>query len=166
MKIFSPGQFSRHLLSIIPAELTAMREGLKIVAKGIQKTAKSEISHYQKSVGAFPAWAPLAESTVSQKESLGYSPPDNPLLRTGEYRDSIEYEVGALEAVIGSKLQKAAWFEFGTSKMPMRPVIGPAAFRNKKKIQKTLGIAVVSGFYQNGNRIHESLGYDFETQGE
>lgn len=45
----------------------------------------------------------------------------------------------------------------------MRPFIGPAAFENKKFIMQTIGAAVVSGFYGKGLRIHQSLGYDFES---
>jgi hypothetical protein len=107
----------------------------------------------------------LAQSTLSEKEALGYSPPDNPLLRTGETKESIDCLVQGLEAEIGSNNQKMVWDEFGTSKMPMRPVLGPAAFRNRNFITKTIGESVVAGFYGK-NRIHENLGYDFETGSE
>jgi hypothetical protein len=34
--------------------------------------------------------------------------------------------------------------EFGTSKMPPRPVLGPAAFRNKLAIQRLVGEAALA----------------------
>lgn len=166
MKIFSPVGFSEHLINLIASEAIAMHEGLKVVAKAIEKTAKNEIGKYQSAVGQFPKWAELEESTIAEKERLGYAPPDNPLLRTGSLRDSISNQVRGFEAVIGSTSQVMVYHEFGTSRMAMRPVIGPAAFRNKKKIQKILGSAVVAGFYGEGNRINEKLGYDFETVGD
>ncbi len=147
MKTFNPAQFSTHLLNLVAGEALALHEGLKIVAKTIKNKAKKSIGHYQSAVGNFPAWATLKDSTLAEKTRLGYSPPDNPLLRTGEMRDSISYEVKGLTAVIGSTDQKAVWHELGTSKMAMRPFLGPAAFRSKRKIQEILGAAVVSGFY-------------------
>lgn len=166
MKTFSPVDFSKHLLLLVAGEALAMHKGLEIIAKSIEKTAKSEIGRYQKSVGPFPKWADLMPDTVTEKEKLGYAPPDNPLLRTGELRDSIGHQVEGLEAVIGSTSQLMVYHEFGTSRMAMRPVLGPAAFRNKKLIQSVLGRAVVAGFYGNNLKIHESLGYEFETSVE
>jgi phage gpG-like protein len=165
MTTFTPFEFSEYLLDLVVTESLALNSGLKVVAEKIEKTAKSEIGHYQKSYAKFPAWAHLSESTIAEKESLGYSPPDNPLLRTGEMRDSISNTVEGLEATIGSNDQKMVWHEFGTSKMAMRPVLGPAAFRNRNFIVKTIGYAVVSGFYGN-KKIHPNLGYDFEAGSE
>jgi len=163
--VFTALEMAEKLIKIAFAEEFALHEGLKAVAKKIEKTAKGEIGNYQKEKGQFPEWAELADSTIAEKERLGYALPDNPLLRTGALRDSITSEVKGLEAVVGSKSEIAAYHEFGTSKMPMRPFIGPAAFTNKAVIKKILGAAAVSGFY-GGKKIHESLGYDFTTDGE
>ncbi len=163
MKEFTPNEFSLKLAELVFKEAIAMEKGLKIVANKIKRDAKNKIGHYQKGIGKFPEWAELADSTLQEKERLGYSPPDNPLLRTGDMRASIKSEVKGLEAVIGSTDPKSVYHEFGTSKMPMRPFIGPAAFKNKKFIMETIGTAVVAGFYGKGQQIHESLGYDFEA---
>jgi hypothetical protein len=56
-----------------------------------------------------------------------------------------------------------AYQEFGTPTIPPRPVIGPAAFRNKAKIMKIIGASAVLGM-TNGVRIHSSLGYDMEIE--
>lgn len=164
MKIFTPDSFAEHLLTLVASESIAMHEGLKIIAEKIEKTAKSEIGHYNKSYGNFPAWALLTESTISDKEKLGYAPPDNPLFRTGDLQASISHTVKDFEAIIGSIDQVMFYHEFGTSKMAMRPVLGPAVYRNKKSIQAILGAAVVSGFY-GIEKIHQNLGYDFKING-
>lgn|SRR3982750_2212422 len=163
---FTPFEMAEKLVKIAFAEEFALHEGLKIAAKVIEKTAKKEIGKYQSGIGPFPEWAELADSTIDEKERLGYAPPDNPLLRTGELRDSISSKVDGLVAYVGSTSDLATYHEFGTSKMPMRPFIGPAAYRNKKKIQKILGGAAISGFYDGGKNIHKSLGYDVEFNGE
>ena len=149
------------LFAALPAhEAHALNEGLEKCAKQIEKTAQDEIGHYQSAVGPFQDWAELAESTEADKASKGY-PANAPLLRTGEMRDSIKHEVDGLEAVIGSTDEKMAYHEFGTNRIPPRPVMGPAVFRNKEFIQKTIGQAAISGLF-GGDRIHPSLGYDME----
>jgi HK97 gp10 family phage protein len=160
---YSPKSFARHCLELIDKEIVSMMEGLVVVTKIIEKTAKDEIGHYQSAKGNFPAWAALTDSTVADKEKHGYAPPDNPLLRNGSLRKSIKSETNGLEGIVGSTSQIMVYHEFGTSKMAMRPVIGPAAFVNKKKIHEIIGLAVVSGFYGKGMPIHESLGYNFKT---
>lgn len=135
-----------------------VHHGLEVASKLIQKRAQDSIGHYQDAVGPFPAWAPLAESTQAERSALGYTA-DDPLLRSGELRRSIEREVHPDHAVIGSKDEKAAWMEFGTSRIPPRPFIGPAAFRSKKEIHEILGTAAVRGIC-GGQRIGR-LGYDF-----
>lgn len=151
-------EFSEKLIKLSLAEPIALNKGLKIVANKIKKTAQNKIGHYQDQVGPFQDWAPLAQSTENEKERLGFNR-EEPLLRTGELRDSIECEVKFLEAVIGSKSDIAAYQEFGTKYIPPRPFIGPAAYENKEKIKKILGAAVVSGLIE-GAPIHRLLGYD------
>lgn len=113
-------------------------------ARLIEADAKTQIGYYQPEVGEFPAWAPLAESTEAQKASMG-APPDAPLLRTGALYASIQREVQDKEAVVGSTDPVMIYHEFGTSKMPPRPVFGPAVERQRPAITQAIGRTVVNG---------------------
>lgn len=76
-----------------------------------------------------PEWPPLAPSTVAEKERLGYTgqvSPTDPLLRTGEMRDSIKVEIAGLEIAIGSTNKTALYQEMGTSRIPPRPFLALA----------------------------------------
>lgn len=162
MEFSSLAQLAAHLATLPAVQVHELQQGLERCAVKIEKTAKDEIGHYQSAVGPFPEWAELADSTEQEKASKGY-PVDAPLLRTGAMRDAITHEVNGLEAVIGAKDTDAGkilvYHEFGTAKMPPRPVMGPAAFRNKDFILKVIGRATVAGLV-GGERIHPSLGYD------
>lgn len=134
MKSLSLDRFIEHL-ALVKATLPE-REAHAVLdaAKLIQTEAKAEIGHYQDAAGPFPAWAPLADTTLNGwrghpgKIELGYAPPDNPLLRTGEMRDSIEVSHHGNEASVGSNSDVAVWQEFGTNKIPPRSFLGRAAF--------------------------------------
>ncbi|WP_313682791.1 hypothetical protein, partial [Pantoea sp.] len=107
---------------------------VKQLADATASIARSEIGTYQEAVGEFPAWQTLAEATEEDKARHGY-PLDAPLERTGQMRDSIKSEAEGAEARAGSDDEKLFWHENGTSKMPPRPVIGPAAIRATEHIE-------------------------------
>jgi hypothetical protein len=126
-----------------------LREGAEI----IQAEAKAEIGHIQAEAGPFPAWDPLAEATIEGwgghpgKAELGHAPPDyDPLLRTGEMRDSIEVSADQTNAAVGSNSDKALWQEFGTPNakhpIPPRSFLGRAAFLKGEEAAKAVGKAV------------------------
>lgn len=171
MKSFS--SFAAMATEFVEVELgmaIALNRGLERVAVKIENTAKSEIGVYQDAAGPFPAWPELADSTEEQKAKAGF-PANSPLLATGDMQGSIKHETEGLEAQIGTDDDKAVFHEFGTSRMPARPFMGPAAFRNKGAIQHLVGAAVVAGFVGadiarglEAGQIHKSLGYDFETE--
>lgn len=129
----------------------ALESALHRIGAHVEKVAKEEIGEYQPAVGPFPAWAPLSEYTLNGwgkypgKIQLGYAPPDNPLLREGDLRDSIEYHVDHLEVSIGSDDDRMVYHELGTARMPPRPVLGPAVFRSKHVIEKLVGAALAVG---------------------
>ena len=162
MHFESLGHFAEHLLKSAIAEEMEMHKGLERCAKLIEKTAKAEIGVYQPEVGPFQDWAELAGSTKEDRTRLGYTD-DEPLLRSGELRDSITHETAGLEAVIGSTSPVMAYMEFGTLNAPPRPVMGPAAFRNKEKIRKIVGVSAISGMTK-GSLIHSALGYNMEIE--
>lgn len=159
------GAFADHLVRVIPATKIALHEAVKESTKMVQKTAIEEIGVYQEEVGTlqdnigvFPAWAPLAESTERRKERMGY-PLDAPLLARGDFRDSIEQEAVGLQGVTGSDMEIGIFFELGTEKMPPRPVFGPAAVRNERKILRIMhdavGAALIGGDWMHAPLDHE-----------
>lgn len=158
MEFKSLGALALHLASQEVKLLVCLHEGLEKCAKQVEKTAKDEIGHYQAGIGPFAAWEALADATEASKSLAGY-PMDAPLLASGDMQNSITHTTHALEAVIGSTDEKMVYHEFGTPKMPARPVMGPAILRNKEYIRRVLGAATVTGII-GGSVIHPSLGYD------
>jgi phage gpG-like protein len=115
-------------------------------ARLVEDEAKQEIGTYQEAAGPFVAWEPLAESTLEQKERAGYAPPDSPLLRTGEMRDSIQHHSTAEEAEVGSDDDRAVWQELGTSRIPPRSFLGGAAVRKADDVAKFIEEAIHRAF--------------------
>ncbi len=130
---------------VLPGLSEGVHHGLEEAAIAIETTAKAELGKYQPAAGPFPAWAPLAETTIADRVAQGFTP-DDPLLRSGELQDSIVHEVEDWEATIGSTDSVMEFHEFGTSKMPPRPVFGPALFHNAEHVQHVIGKAAVSVF--------------------
>jgi len=96
------------------------------LGEAIRDRAKEKIGEYQPSSHGFDAWDPLAQSTMDQRVSKGF-PANNPLLRSGELRDSITMRSEGNGAIIGSPLDIALYQENGTEHIPPRPFLGPAA---------------------------------------
>src|SRR5438270_8729980 len=109
----SPAKFSQYLMEVAARMPHIQKEGLERAAKITEKEARSLIGHYQEAAGPFAAWADLAESTQRDRQRLGYSA-DEPLLRTGELRESIGCAVRETEAEIGYNDPRAKWLELGT----------------------------------------------------
>jgi phage gpG-like protein len=97
----------------------------------------------KKAIGTYDyGWPQLAESTQKQREHLGFTPND-PLLRTGELRDSIQHKVSHDEVSIGSDNQKAVWHEVGTSRAPPRPFLSETLARKTPEVLDIIGRTVV-----------------------
>lgn len=139
-------------------------EGLELAAIILEREAKREFGHYQDAAGPFPEWAELAESTKEDRLAKGYSE-NEPLLRDGTLRDSIEHEAHGLEATVGSTSDIMPYHEFGTSKMPARPVLGIALYRRADEIGKLIGAYSVQGLI-GADRVHSLLGYDLAHEGD
>lgn len=159
MKEFSPLEFADKLIEIHAQELAELHNGLEKVAKHIERVAKDEFGIYQPAVGPFPPWEELADSTKLDRLNQGYDP-DEPLLRTGKLRDSISHRTEGLEATIGSTSQVMVYHEFGTSKMPPRPVLGPAVYRSKEQIMEIVAKAAMAGLASG--QVPAVIGYDDE----
>jgi HK97 gp10 family phage protein len=139
------GQFARHLVMLSAGGFVfSLHEGLKQVGAVIEARAREEIGTYQPAIGPFQAWPELADSTKADRLAKGFTEND-PLYRTGDLRDTISHEQHGLEVAIGSDSDLMVYHEFGTSKMPARPVLGTAAFASKDKVMAILGRAAAIG---------------------
>ena len=131
---------------------------LEVAAKIVEKDAKARLGHYQEAIGPYGAWMELSDYTKRERAMQGYTPND-PLLRSGKLRASIEHEVDVNQhiAIIGSKSEYAEDQELGTSRIPARPFIGPAAFANKQKIRDLIGRSVMNGLFSGAIGHYEVL---------
>lgn len=138
-------QFACEMSSASASIATGLEACFRVFVKEIEETAKEEIGVYQPAYGPFNAWAPLAESTKADRVRQGYSE-DEPLLRSGELRDSIGSEVVGLAAIIGTKSEIGLWQEVGTAHIPPRPFIGPAYVRKIDPLMESVGRVISCGF--------------------
>jgi hypothetical protein len=132
MKEFTLEGFIKHLGELAVAMPAAEHVALEHAAVVIEKEAKRVIGTYDYD------WPPLAESTKEQRERAGF-PADEPLLRTGEMRESIEHTVQGHEAYVGSNNDKAVYQELGTSKIPPRSFLGDAAAHKGHEVAEAVG---------------------------
>lgn len=159
------GAFAAHLAKRAVKTVAVLQAASEAIGVLVEKTAKAEIGHYQEAVGPFPAWAELADSTKESRLAAGYTEND-PLLASGELQESFSHQSTALEVIVGTPEEKMIYLEFGTSKMPPRPVLGPAVFTNKEKIEAIAGTAAMSAIFNSESGVmpvHEALGYNFKT---
>lgn len=136
----------------------SLEQGLERALVLIEKTALSEFGVYQDAVGPHPGWVELADSTKDDRLRQGFTEND-PLLRSGDMMRATKRERHGLEGVVGNTDEKMAFHEFGTSKMPARPVYGPAGFRNIENLRNLVGAAAMSGLIGE-DTVHAALGYD------
>lgn len=137
-------QFARELSSASASISTGLEANFRVIVKEIEETAKEEIGVYQPAYGAFDAWVPLAELTKADRVRQGYSE-DEPLLRSGELRESIQSEVVGLAAIVGTKSEIGLWQEVGTKHIPPRPFIGPAYVRKIDPLREAIGLTISQG---------------------
>jgi HK97 gp10 family phage protein len=126
MSMFTLASFAAHL-GAINADLKLAGEG--IIAEwcwNVRENARHAIGTY-----AY-GWQPLSDSTIEHKGGR-----DEPLLDTGQLRDSIGIKLFPNRGVVGTNDETAEWHEYGTSKMPPRPFMLPAAFQATKEIEKS-----------------------------
>jgi phage gpG-like protein len=114
-----------------------------VSAVKVQSTAKEKFGVYQPGIGGFPAWAPLKEATIKQKERAGGA--EDPLIghyvrkkggrAGGQLRGSILVQIGVMEATVGTNDKVGTYQEFGTSRgIPPRPFLRPALYQNQGAI--------------------------------
>ena len=156
------GSFGRHLGRLASISPAVTERATDAAAEAIEQTAKDEIGAYQAGISGQPAWPQLAPSTLEEKIRQGYATPQhhNPLLRTGELRESISHRTSGNEAEIGSSSQVALYHEFGTSRMPPRPIFGQAVFRAGGRLVEAVGgvaFAWVAGLgWGRGKKLNDA----------
>jgi len=137
------GAFGRHLMATAAIGEEVTHHIAEKSAEIIKKDAQARIGEYQGYTGPFNSWAPLAEATVADRVAQGFTP-DDPLLRTGELRESIEAVAKGGEAVVGSTSDIALYQELGTDKIPPRPFLGPAIYDSKLSIGELAAKTIVA----------------------
>ncbi len=136
----TPAAVAQALALFVAGVETWRLRAMERAARFLERKAKAAIGHYQEGAGELMEWAPLKWSTVEEKERLGYAPPDNPLLRTGEMRASIGHHVESADrAVVGSESEVLLAHELGTKHLPPRSVLGLAALHHADRIVEILG---------------------------
>lgn len=146
MNFDSLDSFGSYVGTRVPKAMRgALEQELKVIGQAIKKDAVKSVGTYQSGIGPFPAWAPLAASTVARK---GHN---KPLLETGELKRSISTRVvrSQMAVHIGTNNKKAEFNEYGSGgvhPIPPRPIFGPAALRVLPKMLPRLGQACVAGF--------------------
>ena len=156
MSDFSLLGFAAKLTELTVVVHEESKHALERAAVIVEKEAKASVGTYQDEAGPFAAWAELADSTKADRLRQGFSEND-PELRTGEMRDSIEHTVimdgFSGEAHVGSDDEILEYQELGTSKMPPRSILGGALFREADAVVEIIGSSVYGALI--GKEVHE-----------
>lgn len=88
-------------------------------------------------------WAPLSPVTIAMQEPSANA--DRILIDTEAMRNSFDSEIepGKNRLTIGNDDEKLAYHEFGTEKIPPRPVMGPGAEYAEKRAFESFEAAVM-----------------------
>ena len=103
-------------------------------------------------------WAPLAPSTIADKQAHGYATP-KPLLRTGELRESIGHIAIGNEGCVGSNSPIAFYQELGTKHIPPRSFLVSSAISSEDRIHRMAAaatMAALSGYGRNAHDVREN----------
>lgn len=140
------GAFIGHVAGAIVRLDHAEHQAMEQAALVVEKRAKAILGEYQAQGGPFAAWAELADSTKADRVRHGF-PENEPLLRTGHMRDSIDHKViGNRDAVVGSDDPIAEYQELGTSRIPPRSFLGAAAVQKGPEVAQIIGLGTVQAF--------------------
>jgi hypothetical protein len=137
------GVLATHFRAVADRLPHAIQDALGESAELVEATAKAGIAAHETPKGPYQGWGVRAGSPLIEKRGSGWAP-CAPLLPTGELHDSIRREVeecvggNVFQAVVGSKSPVMPCHEYGTSKMPGRPVLGQALFVNIENSGKIL----------------------------
>ena len=134
------------ILTSVTNMAEGQREGLTQAAELVEEDAKASLGTHQAAAGPIPAWSDLSPVTQADRVSRGFSP-NEPLLRTGELRDSIDIDVFRDHAHVGSTHDGAPAHELGSDTVPQRSFLAGAAYRNEEEIAELIGQAVFNHLF-------------------
>lgn len=137
-------------LEELAAELEQVQKNLKPMFEGIllmvgedaKEDARERLIGRLRPLSAvppFPGWPPLADSTIAIKTAQGLGKNGNPrsmLYATGAMHDDVGFRVSKKDkrVAIGTNIPYAAAHEYGNSRVPPRPFLGPALVRTVQKL--------------------------------
>ena len=107
----------------------------EFMTRVVEPALRNEMRRVFRTQG-YRSWARLDPQTIRQKGRQGYS--IAPLVRTGRYRRSLEnlrgikHRRNVLE--LDTRIPYAAYLEYGTSRMPARPVFSLVAERIRREL--------------------------------
>jgi hypothetical protein len=121
--------------------LDAARSGLLEGAELVKTAAQECIGQYQPAKGDVPEWAPLSPATQDDRVAQGFSA-DDPLLRTGALRDSIEVKPVEPDAVLVGVFDPeveviAKAMEFGYHNVRANRIVPPRSFIRGTAFEKS-----------------------------
>jgi phage gpG-like protein len=137
VSLFSLLEAGIHFERLARGYPNACHQALELAARVVEAEAKRLIGGYE----AKPRWPELTEATQADRVAHGYSA-NQPLLRSGELRDSIQHCSSPHEARVGSNLDRAVWHEMGTSRVPPRSFLASALHAKEKLIVRAIGETV------------------------
>lgn len=124
------GFLERQTLEVEPA--------IKLVAGAAAKTLQRRIKAV---FGDASKLKSLAPSTQAERVRLGYTPND-PLVRSGGLRDSIEEGSEGMLAGAGSADPVLVFQEFGTGTIPPRPTVEIGLHDSKDEVEEFMQMAL------------------------
>lgn len=132
---FDLAGFGEEMLKLSVAVALETRLAIEEACVIVEHEAKRVIGTYDY------GWVPLAQATIDDRSRQGFNP-DEPLLRTGELRDSIQHTVIGLDGYVGSDNMKAVWQELGTKTIPPRSFLMGAAQHKVGEVVEKTGLAI------------------------
>ena len=153
MNFDSIGAFLAHAATMQADVELAKEAAIEKACQMVQKEAKHVIGTYDY------GWPQLAELTQEDRVRKGFAA-NEPLLRTGSLRESIEYsaphhEGNAVVGFVGTNHPIAPYQEFGTSKIPPRSFLRGAAMRKEDEIHKMTGRLMFAALIHGGPHYRE-----------
>lgn len=125
----------------------ALADALRNASKDVQQQASDAVldfatdmhSDVVRAVQRGPASGVVYEKYTPRRTHQASAPGQAPMSDTGRLASSIYFQQrGKVSAVVGTKIQYAAFLEYGTRRMAKRPFFAPAFERGKAEFRRTM----------------------------